>query len=232
MNPLITFFLSEIIVVPLAMGIWKYRSMERSFRPFVILLMAAVLAEFSSFTFYIRLGIANADVFRVYSLVESILVLMLFHGWGFLIDRKRLFYLLLAVCFLAWLPESILYFGTPVFSPFFPILYSFIIVLVSINQINQIIITNTDRTLFKNSKFLLCIGFVIYFIYQILYEASYFVSDQTNSSYSLTTGIIGFFSYINFFVNLLYIPAVYFIPKEGGLFFTKNSKFELNNRNE
>lgn len=232
MNPIVNFLLSEIIIVPVILGIIKYRQMEKSYRPFILLLLAAVVTELVNYTIFVRNGIPNAPAIKIYSLVECILILFLFHGWRFLKENDKLFYLIIFLFFGGWFIESILFAGIKDFSPYFRIFYSFIVVLLSVNQINYTLMVTTEKNLLRNSKFLICIAFVIFFIYQILYEAAYFVSDYSEKNNSLTSNIISYFGYINLLVNLIFIPAVYFIPKQGKFFFRKHTKINLNNRNE
>ena len=151
--------------------------------------------------------------------------LMLFYNWGLFKGKKTFYYSLLFICVAFWSIEEIIFGGIYNFVPFFRIFYSFILVLVSINQLNYTILINSGKNLFRNCKFLLCIAFIIFFIYQILYEAAYFVSDHSTNNYFVTNTIISFFAYINLIVNLIYIPAVYFIPDRYEMGFDKNINF-------
>ena len=62
-----------------------------------------------------------------------------------------------------------------------------------------------DGLLIKNPRFILCIGFIIIFIYQIVYEASFYIGSDTSV---LANKIIIGYGYINFGVNLLNAYAV------------------------
>lgn len=231
MNSVIVFLLSEVVIIPLIIGLVKLRRMEKSFRPFVFLLLLAVLTELASY-FFISLGKSNDKVFLVYSLLEAMIIFLLFHRWGFLGTRKKLYYVMQLFFFLFWLAQTVFSSGAEDPVPFFVIFYSFTIVLISINQINLQIIAFTDTKLLKNPKFLICIGFVIYFTYQILYESAYYISAVSNKDYTLTSEIIKLFMYINLFVNLLYIPAVIFIPDKTKFSLRKSFNFGMISRND
>lgn len=232
MNSIVVFLLSEAVLIPLVIGLIKLRRMEKSFRPFVFLLLLAVLTELVSYFIYISLGKPNDKVFSVYSLLEAMLIFSLFHGWGFLGTRRKLYYSMLLFFFLFWLAQTIFSAGAEDPVPFFVIFYSFTIVLISINQINLQIIAFTDTRLLKNPKFLISIGFVIYFTYQILYESAYYVSEVSNKDFALTSEIIKLFMYINLFVNLLYVPAVIFIPDKTKFSLRKSFNFGIIRHNE
>lgn len=232
MSSFYAFLINEIVIVPALIGFVRYKKIDKTFRPFIFLLFAGALSECAGYFFFMRLHVTNAPQSKIYSLIECIIILVLFHAWGFLKQRKFWFYLLLSICIIFWFIESIIFLGIKDFTPFFRIFYSFIIVLISINQINYVIIRNTTRNLFKNAKFLICIGFVIFFIYQILYEAAYYVSVNTKNDYMVTSDVISLFSYINTFVNLIYFVAVFFIPQREDFYFGKDSNFSTQLPNE
>jgi hypothetical protein len=218
--------IAQVIVIPFLMGVLKYKKMDGSFRPFIFLLFAGILAELSSFILIALLHRSNAPAIKIYSLAECIIILWLFCRWGLFDSRKSYFYILLIICIIFWLLEEIVFGGILNFIPFFRIFYSFLIVLISINQINYLMLVNVGRNLFRNARFIICIAFIIFFIYQILYEAAYFVADHSTENYSLTNNIISLFGYINLLVNILYIAAVYFIPQGGLRRFGKNINFD------
>jgi len=94
------------------------------------------------------------------------------------------------------------------------VFYAFVLVLLSINQINAMMF-NHEGSLLKNPRFILCLGFIIFFLYQIIYEASYYVgSDKSEVANKIIMG----FGYINFVINLLYAIAIFLITdkKEDG----------------
>ena len=125
--------------------------------------------------------------------------------------KRQLFYCLAALFGLIWVAENIILDNIVQFTLFFNASYSFVLVLLSINQINQIIIQGTQQ-LFKNAKFILCLGFIIYFLYELIYDAAYFVSYDNDVA--AAGKIINMFNYMNAFVNLIYGVAVLLIPKK------------------
>jgi hypothetical protein len=98
------------------------------------------------------------------------------------------------------------------FSPFFHVSYSFVIVMLSINEINYLI-THENRQLFRNGRFLICLGFIIFFIYQILYEGSYYISRQDPNPV-VTITITSYSAYINVLTNIIYAIALLYIPSK------------------
>jgi hypothetical protein len=71
-------------------------------------------------------------------------------------------------------------------------------------------ITHDNRNLFRNPKFLICIGFIVYFIYMIVYYWAFEVSLFGQPD--ISTSITFLMAYVNFFTNIIYAIAFLLIP--------------------
>jgi hypothetical protein len=142
-------------------------------------------------------------------LLEWTLIAWQFHVWGFLKQNKRAFYGLLVFTTTFWIGENLFFHNITGIVPYFRFLYFFLIVLLSINKIN-FMITHDNRNLFRNPRFLLCIGFIIYFIYMIVFYWAFEVSLFGKTEIS---NIITFLmAYMNAFTNIIYAIAFLLIP--------------------
>jgi hypothetical protein len=211
------FLVSQLVIIPLLIGLIRCNRTVDSFQPFLLLLSLAFLSEMISFICISVLDTSNAVPSNLYGLAECIVIIYQFYVWGFLKRRRFLFYGLLAGLLTLWSTENIILGKIEMFSPWFRVTYAFITVLLSINEINYLIVRD-NKNLVKNSRFLVCLGFIIFFIYQIIYEASLFVGSDT----VLTLRVIFMFNYINAFVNLIYAIAVLFIPVKPSYYFKKH----------
>lgn len=125
-----------------------------------------------------------------------------------------MFLMLWAACIAFWFIEVVVFHNLNTFSPFFRVFYAFIIVLFGVNQINAMMF-NHEGPLFKSPRFLLCLGFIIFFLYQILYEASYYIiEDKSVYQLNVAVKIIMCFGYVNFIINLLYAVALLFVSNK------------------
>lgn len=220
-NQVFNFVLSETVVIPLIIGVARFHKINASYHPFILLLLMAFTSEVISFICIHFLHDKNAVTVNIYALIESLILLYLFRSWGFLYRKHKLFYTLVVLFSVLWITEDIIFLKIEEYSPFFKGAYSFVIVLLSINEINYMIVQDSKQ-LFRNAKFLICLGFIVYFIYQIIYEASYYVLGKDNVV-SVATSIISMFGYINASVNLLYGVAVFLIPeKKNDLYFDRH----------
>jgi hypothetical protein len=218
MNIIGAFLVSQTVLIPLLIGLIRFNRTVASFQPFLLLLALAFVSETISYICIKVLDTGNAVPFNLYGLAESMVILYQFYVWGFLKRKKGLFYGLAGGLAALWIAENLGYGKIEEFSPVFRVAYAFIVVLLSINEINFMIVRD-NKNLLKNARFLVCLGFITFFIYQIIYEASYFVGTDTSA---LPLKIIFLFNYINAFVNLIYAIAVLYIPVKEQYYFKKH----------
>ncbi|HMH22157.1 MAG TPA: hypothetical protein VK563_10285 [Puia sp.] len=209
MRSIIFFLISQSILLPLIAGLIRLRRIGKGYQPFFILLVIGFLTEILSFVLIKAFHTSNAIPINIYILVEWTLIAIQFHLWGFLKQRKQLFYGFLIVTALVWAVENLFFGMITQFSPWFRLFYSFLIVLLSVNKINYMI-TYDNRNLFRNPSFLICIGFIIYFLYMILYRWAIEVSVPGKSDISYK--IIFLIAYVNALTNSIFAIAFLLIP--------------------
>ncbi len=209
MTIIFAFLLSQSILLPIIVGLIRLRRVDKGYQPFFILLCIGFLTEVISFILIQGYGTPNTIPNNIYALLEWTLIACQFHNWGFLRQKKKWFYALLVFATLLWATENLVFRMITHYSPYFLFFYFFVIVLLSINKINYMI-THDNRNLFRNPKFLICIGFIIYFIYMIVYywafEVSLFGKPEISSS------IAFLMSYVNVLTNIIYAIAFLMIP--------------------
>ena len=215
-----TQLLSFTVLIPLIMGLARMNRIRASFHPFLLLMLLAFTAEVVS-QISIRLTKDNRIPSNIYILLEAGIILYLFYTWGFLKKRKWLFAALAAVYLVVWVVENICM-GVLAngFSSYFVILYSLTTVFLSISEINALVTSYSDN-LFRNSKFLICTGFIIIGVYSLITEG-FMLIDPDNSK--IGRQIFGIFAFINAFVNIVYAVAVYFMPVRDDYYFSKRFK--------
>lgn len=206
---MIFFLLSQSILLPLIIGLVRLRQIDRSYQPFLLLLGIGFLTELASYVLIKKFHTSNAIAVNIYTLIEWVLIAWQFHVWGFLKQRNKLFYGLVIFVSLVWVVENIIFRKITEIVPYFRFLYFFLIVLISVNEIN-FMITHYNRNLFRNPKFLICIAFIIYFIYMIVYFWAFQVSRLDQSE--ISNRIIFFMAYVNILTNIIYAIAFLLIP--------------------
>jgi hypothetical protein len=209
MKPILIFLISQSILLPIIVGLVRLRRISKQYQPFYILLWIGFITEVISFILIKHYHHSNAVPVNIYTLVDWTLIAWQFHVWGFLKQKPQAFYALLVFVTLLWIAGNLVFGKVTDFGPYFSSFYSFLIVLLSIRTINFMI--THDNRLFRSPQFLICIGFIIYYLYMILDYWASTVSSYGRSVAS-TTVIFYLMAYINALSNTIYAIAFLLIP--------------------
>ena len=197
-----------VAIIPCIAGLVRFRRLGKTYQPLFFMSLAGLVSE--SISDYLAHGhTSNADIANIYALLEWIFIFWQFRVWGFFRARPEIAYAVLAAPCIVWVAENLIFGRMTNFSPYFRIFAGFTIVLFSVNKIN-FMITHDNRKLLGHPDFLICIGFIIYFIYDIVYEWAY-QSSRSGAS-QITTTIIFLFGYINALTNIIFAIAFLRIP--------------------
>jgi hypothetical protein len=209
MTDIATFLLSLSVLFPFLTGLLRWRVISQRYYPLFILFSLALLVELVN-----RYAITNKNsgwipVNNLYVLVESILIPLQFVVWGYMNRKLNTFYIIAGILVLGWMVEHLLLGDITRLHPYFRMFYSLLIVLLSINTINYLVIQE-ERNLVRHPVFIICTGFIIFFTYQLVYEGIYnIVSDLK----SIDTGKLNTaFSIINAVCNILFGIAFLLVP--------------------
>jgi hypothetical protein len=207
MNYSLTIIFNFSIVIASIIGLARFGKIYRSYQPFIYITTLGFFSELIS-TISVTLYHTNAVVYNIFSLIECILWFWLFRRWKALNTLWKSI-LLPATLILIWVIQNIVMSKLTTFSSLFSIAYSFSLVFLAINQVNQLIVQE-KKNLLLNAKFLILCGIIIFYTYRILGESFYlFELDKVNSLLANITYMVVF---VNLFVNLLYAYATLWIP--------------------
>lgn len=199
-----------VSILPCIAGLVRFRRLGTTYQPLFLMSVVGLASEaISEYLVYYR-KTSNADIANTYALLEWVLIFWQFRVWGFFRTRKEIGYAVLLIPCLVWVAENLIFGKMINFSPYFRILASFSIVLFSVNKIN-FMITHDNRKLLGHPDFLFCIAFIIYFIYDIVYEWA-FQSSSTPAEIKITETIIFLWGYINALTNIIFAIAFLRIP--------------------
>lgn len=179
------------------------------YRPFFVLLWIGMINDTFAAILSHTTGnnIANSNI---YVLVEFALLLLLFYRWNDSV-RKRKYWLLLGVGLAVWILDNfILHSLTRSINSLFRIYYCLIILFMSIDMINRLIVFER-KMLIRNARFLISVGFVCYFSFKAFIESFYIF--ELPFSKAFYANIFFIMSCINVFCNLVYTLAILWIPK-------------------
>jgi len=181
-----------------------------SYQPFIFILCLDIL----NLTLSVILSETirnNAVNSNIYVLLESLLYLWLFKNWGAFYKRSTLFYSLGVLLIAVWIFDNLVQNHLTTTNSLFRIVLSFLLIFLSIEQINKLI-ANARKNLLFNSAFLICCGVIIYFSYKATTEVFYLIRLKASIRFYINISTIMVF--VNCFVNLIFAWAVLWIPKK------------------
>ncbi len=210
MPHIVIVILSYFLFIPAVIGIIRYKDLDKTFTPFILLLCVGSVNEIIStiLTYTIQSTVVNNNI---YILAEVLLILWQFRLWRVAGPNVKLYIFMGIALAGLWVIECLVFPGLQNVSSYCHILYAFIIVVMAMRMLAKLIMEEPHE-LVKNAVFIICIGFSIFFIYKIIVECFWLYEYKRNRS--LTIKIFEFMTWINLFVNILFCIAILCIPRK------------------
>jgi hypothetical protein len=198
------------ISIAAVIGWVRVRKIDSAYFPFLYILWIGLATEIISYI-VTHHGHSNSVLYNIYVLIEAILITWQFRRWQLFDRAKFLFVGLLASYAIFWSVECFYFQKIFVTASYFRLYYSAIIVLMSINVLN-VQLMRESRNMFKDPVFLICIAFIIYYIYKVI--VGIFRVWGLAASYSFEVHLDLIMPYVNLFANLIFALAVLWMPKK------------------
>lgn len=205
MDRTLGFILSLSILIPLVIGMIRYRQLPASYLPLIYVLFTGLLTEVISYFFFYKT--TNAIPSNIYNLAEFLLISWQFRRWKNILRNNLLYTGLIAGMTLGWFIEMLLLHQINEFSTVSQVAFAIALILLAVNQMNWLIVNEKSNILF-NSVFLLCIAIMIFFSYKVLMEIFYYYAPER----MIKNNIFIMQSYINVGYNIILAVAILCIP--------------------
>lgn len=202
--------LSLSIFIPGLIGIFRFHQIRSVYRPFIYLMWVGCINE--PISIYLALHhhytIVNGVI---YALCESLLLLWFFKVLGVFKRHKNILYVLIFIFIATWVIENFFSkrFGTS-FGLYFDIFYSLCVVLLSIRAINDLLFI--ERDLLKNPTFLICVGLIIFFTYEVI-NRMFWLYGLDNSD-EFVHSVQNILMIINVLTNLIFALGILWMRKK------------------
>lgn len=208
------FILSLAVGIPAIIGLVRLKKIDPSYYPFLVYVVISLINElFVGLTLIAqekKYGILDWNLFNLF---EALIFLVQFYYWQLFNRHQKLFALIFAVLVAGWLIECFVVSNMFKFNSIFLIAYSFLMLLLSVQTINRILVNQNRLPLHRNSMFILCVAMVLYFVYKIFVFTLLAVGiAKTNKQLMLQ--VFDILVYVNLLTNLLYGLAAWYIPKK------------------
>src|SRR5579871_291867 len=157
------FLLSLTIAFPAIVGLIRYRKINLSYRPILIYVFFSLLSELIVGLFITHYGKKIETVYwHSFNLFEAIILLFQFYYWKNSSRDKTILRILMLLILVVWVFENFITSSIYQFNAVYLIAYSFFLVLLSVQTINNTIVKQDSWPLVKNATFIICISLIIY----------------------------------------------------------------------
>ena len=203
MNYLLTAILKSSVIIPALVGLIRFKKVNQAYHPFIYLMWLGVINELISPVTgrYFHTNSYNSNIYRLF---EMWLILYMLDKWNFF-EKKKTFVIIGGILTVEWVTENFILGSLAQFNSYFTILYAFLNVVLCINMLNKLLISEKSRLL-TNSKFLILLGFILYFSYSGVVEI--FWKDSFINHADMSVKFFSVMSYLNAFNNILYTYAI------------------------
>jgi hypothetical protein len=196
------------ISIVATIALLRFRKVLKSYRPFLYFSIVAFLNEIIS-TLSIKYYGSNTINYNIYTLIEALLILWQFRNWGLQQAKKKLYVIIGAILVGLWIVEYLVIHSLHDISSIYLICYHFVLIFLSIDQMNYVLITERKDVL-KNSRFIISTILLISYTYEAILEVFFYI--DLKASHAFYHYIILIFLIINLFMNLLLALAALWIP--------------------
>ena len=131
------------------------------------------------------------------------MLLRLFKNWKNILKKKNAFLFLSMGLILLWITDNFFIGKIHYYNIIFLIISSLVLILVSINQMNWLIV-NERINIIKNPIFIICCAIIIFFAYSIVTEVFYYYAPQQ----TIKKNVFTIQAYLNVLYNVLLFVAI------------------------
>ena len=200
--------LSFSVFIAAIIGIIRFNKIEAVYYPFIYCMWIASVNEMLSYLLA-KAGFSTNTNNNCYVLFEALLITWQFKKWEIFERSPKVYYYVLIFIVLSWSVENLGFSVIHKLTFYFRVLYSLLVILMSIHCINGEIM-GYRGPFFKNAKFIICIGYLIFFTFKILTDAFWSYGIKVSDTFNNNLYIV--FIWINFIVNILFGIAILWIP--------------------
>ncbi|NML19626.1 hypothetical protein HHL16_02015 [Pseudoflavitalea sp. G-6-1-2] len=213
MNDTVRFVLSLSIVFAVLIGIVRFSKVDRSYYPFLYRTFLVLIVEITARILFHSGEPRNFTVvLNTFSILDFCLFTWMFHNWRLFNGNRTAFLSILGAGFIAWVTITLVVSDLHVPNFLFRMLYSIVLVAFSVNTFNRAVV-NDRRNIFRNPKFWICLGIIIFYTFFILVcLVNLQLFKQISTLFRQNLQEINVYS--NILANLFYAVAILWIPRK------------------
>ncbi len=208
MNFIVNSFLSLSISIGAIIGWVRFRKTSPAYWPFLWLMWTGLYYELLGIA-VMQAGYYNAIGYNTYALVESLLLGLQFWRWRLFGKIRARYFALQSLFITGWIVDNFMIAPIHVFSSYFTIGRSIVIVLLSVGML-YLLFEKPVASLVRHPVFLICIGLVVLFTYTAIVEG--FLIFGAGLSKLFRVRIFFILACINFITNIIFAFAILWMP--------------------
>jgi hypothetical protein len=202
--------LTLFALIPAIVAAVRLSAISSEFDPFIIAIwLRGVNAAFGLIIQHF--GYNNILHYNLWFLGDALLLLWVFEKWN-LFESKNLYRFLAVALGFTWLAETIFFSRlNGDYNSYFRIIYSFVVILMSISMINNILLKAAINPL-KNSIFLICCALVLLNTITVIGEAFFAYSLIMGEEFRLYMDRI--ITFMDALCSLIFALIILWMPKK------------------
>lgn len=208
MNYIVIALLSFSIYLSGIVGFMRFNNVDKTYYPFIYFIWLSCLNEAISFLL-MQFGFHTVINNNIFVLISSLTIVHLFKNLHTFNNSNFLYSSTLATLTSVWIFETFIYTNIFQISSYFRILSSFVLVLLSINTINKLLISYYGNLL-KNATFLICIAFTLLYTIKVVVETFWLYASTFSNEF--LSNLFSLLIIVSLLTNLIYILIVAWIP--------------------
>ena len=210
----VLFLLEQTVWIAVVIGIVRFKDLAPKYLPiFLYLLSRAMLELWANLIAIYAIDQNNSVPYNILNLTEALLITWQLYKFGSFKNRRNIYLFLQFFWILLWFTDILIIGSLKQTSTFFHTTHSFILIFLAANLISNILISS-KQSLIKNTAFLVCITFSIWFAYNVLYALARYVMPQVMDKSAISPKIITFMECSEMILYLTLAWAIYCIPKK------------------
>lgn len=202
----LSIFLNHSILFAAIAGVIRFKSVLKSYYPFLVFVWLAFANETLSLVLILT-GRRNAINSNVYVLFEYLILLYQFYKWYAGTAKKLYFFAVPGI--LIWIADNLVLHSLSDNNSLFRSVSALVLLFFSIDRMNRVIVYY-NRNLLTNSVFLVCASFLPYYGCKLFLELFHLYGIPLSSDFYEYTWLT--LSVINCAANLVYAIAILCMP--------------------
>lgn len=196
-----------LILFPAFVGLIRFKKIDPVYYPFLALLWIGTVNEMVCFTENHILDLSSYINNNLYSFFEGMLIVWFFHTTAYI--NKKIFYALESLFVIAFFYEKLTVHLPYNYGFYYSLIDASAIVFLSIIAFNKIIVTERGFPL-KNGMFLICMSFIIYFTFNVIWLSFWYYGITSNIPFIKAVQIV--MMYVNVITNITLGIATLWLP--------------------